>query len=114
MIRPWNWLSRWLWSLFTVVMSTLKLPAVTSVPLMLIDPVMALVRPTAVLLWPNSVFLMRYPAADPAATFHVPSTGEDAVSVVVVAAAWPAATVVGVVIVERLSGGGALPSMKWM
>jgi hypothetical protein len=29
MIRPWNWLSRWLWSLFTVVMSTLNLPAVT-------------------------------------------------------------------------------------
>src|ERR1700682_1172048 len=114
MIRPWNWLSRWLWSLFTVVMSTMKRPAVTCVPLMVIDPVMVLVRPTAVLLWPNSVSLIRYPATDPVAIFHVPSTVDDAAPVVVAAPDWPVVTVVVVVLVERLSGAGALPSMKWM
>ena len=84
--------------------------------------VIALVRPTAVLLWPNNVSLMRYPASEPVEIFHVPATPvveTSAAPAVVVVEPVPAApalvpAVVGVVSVEMLSGGGALPSMKWM
>src|SRR5438876_9512626 len=116
MIRPWNWLSRWLWPLDTVVMSTLNSPTATWVPLMVIDPVTVLVRPTAVLLWPNSVSLTRYPALEPEVTFQVPSTGAAATEAgptVVVAWAGLEATVV-LVGVDSESGGGPVPSMKWM
>ena len=37
----------------------MKCPAVTVVALMVIEPEIALVRPTAVLLWANNVSLMR-------------------------------------------------------
>jgi len=59
MIRPLNWPSRRLWSLVTVVMSTEKVALVTVVPLRVIDPVIELVRPTAVWLCPNSTSLTR-------------------------------------------------------
>src|SRR5713101_9028276 len=47
MIRPSNCPSRWLWSLLIVDIGTVKVPAVTLVPLMVRWPVTDLVRPTA-------------------------------------------------------------------
>ena len=59
MIRPLNWSSRRVWSLCTVVMSTVKLPPVIVVPDTVIEPVIELVRPTATLLWPNRTSFTR-------------------------------------------------------
>ena len=53
MIRLRNWLSRWLWSLATLRMSTVKVAVVTFVPSIVACPDTSLVRPTAVVLWPN-------------------------------------------------------------
>jgi len=54
MIRPSNCAFRWLWSLTTLAMSTLKVPAVTRSPAMVIDPHIFDVRPTAVACCPMS------------------------------------------------------------
>ena len=94
-------------------MSTEKLPAVTVVPAMVKVPVTALVRPTAVLDWPNRVSLIRYPASDPLVTFHWPST-ETVAPAAALGALVPVATVVEVAVLESFRGAGALPSMKWM
>ena len=59
MIRPLNWPSRWLLSLFTVVMSTVKLPSFTVEPLMAMLPVTLFVRPTASVDCPNRVSFTR-------------------------------------------------------
>jgi hypothetical protein len=59
MIRPWNWPSRSLRSLLTDPIWTTNDAAVTRVPLIVIDPVIWLVRPTAVACWPASTSLTR-------------------------------------------------------
>jgi hypothetical protein len=71
------------------------------------DPVIALVRPTAVELWPNSVSFTRYPAVDPLATFHVPSSDVSALVGV------PDATLV---VEASANDSGALdgPWIRWM
>jgi len=48
MIRPSNCALRWLWSLTTLAMSTVKVPDVTSSWAMVIDPHIFDVLPTAV------------------------------------------------------------------
>ena len=73
MMRILNESSRALRSLRTDATSTLKLPAVSLPAATVSDPVMVLVRPTAMLLAPNSVSFTRYPATDPAPTCQVPS-----------------------------------------
>ncbi|HEX2805061.1 MAG TPA: hypothetical protein VHN80_02685 [Kineosporiaceae bacterium] len=55
MIRPWNWASRRDWSLATLVRSTLNVAVVTTDFAIVMAPVIAVVRPTAVLPWPASV-----------------------------------------------------------
>ena len=59
MIRPSNWASRWLWSLWMVAIGTRKLAEVTVLPLMTSPPVTWLVRPTAVLFCPRRTSLTR-------------------------------------------------------
>ncbi len=59
MMRPWNWSSRRLSSLVTVVMSTMNRAPAMEVPATVIDPVTWLVRPTATLLYPKRVSLTR-------------------------------------------------------
>ena len=59
MIRPSNWASRWLLSLWTVSIGTLKLAAVAVVPAMVRRPVTDVVRPTAVAFCPSSTSLTR-------------------------------------------------------
>ena len=59
MIRPRNCTSRWLSSLLIVAICTVKSAAVTVVPLIVTWPVMALVRPTAVVCWPNRTSFTR-------------------------------------------------------
>ena len=59
MIRPRNWTSRWLSSLVTVSIAAVKVPAVTVVPLIVMWPVTALVRPTATWFCPNSTSITR-------------------------------------------------------
>ena len=59
MIRPSNWLSRWLLSLWTVAIGTLKVAAVAVVPAMVRCPVTEVVRPTAVAFCPSSTSLTR-------------------------------------------------------
>src|SRR5437016_8008557 len=123
MILCWNWLSRRLWSLETVVRSALKLPAVTLPPATVSDPVIEVVRPTAVLLWPNSTSLTRQPAWEPPATFQVPSIdvapgpaagAAPPAGETVAAGVAPEAAGDGDPAVLRLSGAGAFPSKKWM
>src|SRR5439155_23228056 len=115
MIRPLNCASRRLRSLVTEARSTVKAPAVTLVPDTVIEPEIEEVRPTAVLLWPNSTSFTRYPATDPLPTFHVPSAASPDRPETV---APPDAGVAPAVAVPAgelsASGGGADPSMKWM
>src|SRR5450759_2696651 len=54
-VRPWNWASRRDWSLATLVRSTLNVAVVTTDFAIVMAPVTAAVRPTAVLPWPASV-----------------------------------------------------------
>src|SRR5262249_14573637 len=108
MIRPLNWASRWLWSLWIVAIGTRKLAAVTMLPLMTRWPVIWLVRPTAVVFWPRRTSFTRYPACDPAATRQGPA--RDA-AVGLAGRDEPAGLAPGV---RRLSGAGAGPSMKWI
>ena len=70
MIRPWNWRSRFAWSLVTLVRSAVKLAVCTVVPLIVMSPVIAVVLPTAVVLWPNSTSGTRY--CRRAAGLHLP------------------------------------------
>ncbi len=114
MMRPWNWPSRWLWSLVTVVMSTLNDAFVTLVPAIVIEPVTSLVRPTAAASWPKSVLL--HAVARGRARPDLPGAGERtrAVEPLVVAAFGRPVVVDGVVAVESESFGGGSPSMKWM
>jgi hypothetical protein len=83
---------------------------------MTIDPVTAVVRPTAVLDWPKSVSLIRYPACDPDPIFQVPSSATGAPDGTVVIDPPDPAVDPEVVVgeLDRVNGAGALPSMKWM
>ena len=78
----------------------------TLVPSTVMDPVTALVRPTATLFWPKRTSLTRYPTTDLPVACQVP-VGE-ATDVGLVAECF------GVVTLGRVSGLGAGPSMKWM
>src|SRR5947209_3532960 len=126
MIRLLNWPSRWLWSLLTVFMLTVRSTVLTVDPSMTSDPVMSLVRPTASLDWPNSVSFTRYPRTDAEVGLYVtaPAGAGAAVVVAVVAAVVVELAVAAVVAgdevwlvdpaLSRVSGAGAVPSMKWM
>jgi hypothetical protein len=59
MIRPRNCTSRSLSLLLIVAIWTVKPAAVTVVPLIVMSPVIALVRPTAVWFWPNRTSFTR-------------------------------------------------------
>ena len=59
MIRPSNWASRWLLSLWMVAIGTLKVAAVTVVPLITMCPETEVVRPTAVAFCPRRTSLTR-------------------------------------------------------
>ena len=109
MIRPLNCASRRLWSLATVVMSTVKLACVTVVPLTTMEPVTALVRPTAAWPWPKRTSLTRYPTIEPVAMFQVPSVATFGGFGFVVPEADEATE--GVL---RTRGTGAEPATKWM
>src|ERR1035438_7366488 len=74
MIRPSNWPSRWLLSLCTVAIGTLKLAAVAVLPTMVRCPVTDVVRPTAVAFCPNRTSLTRKPTTEPVPALQVPAT----------------------------------------
>ena len=59
MIRPSNCESRWAESVWMVAILTVKLAVFTVVPLIAIDPVTELLRPTAVCDWPARISLTR-------------------------------------------------------
>src|ERR1700734_837484 len=107
MIRPSNWTSRWLSSLLIVDMGTVKVAAAAVVAVMVRWPVTDEVRPTAVWLCPASTSFTRYPTTEPLATVQVPAAGPDET-------VWPPAEADALAVALRLSGAGALPSMKWM
>src|SRR5262249_19552931 len=110
MIRPSNWASRWLWSLWMVAIATVKAAAVTVLPLMVRSPLMWLVRPTAMLFWPSSTSFTRYPATEPVVTRQAPESDP----VLAAWLDWPGEADASPLVTLRLSGAGAGPSMKWM
>src|ERR1017187_5622593 len=106
MMRPSNWLSRWLWSLWTLAICAVNAAVSTLVPSTVIDPVTEFVRPTATLFWPKRTSFTRYPTTDLLVACQVPVG--DATDVGLVSECF------GVVTLGRASGLGAGPSMKWM
>ena len=69
MMRPSNCALRSLWSLTTLAMSTVNVPAVTLSPEIVREPQIFEVRPTAVECCPMSTSVTRYPASEPAPTW---------------------------------------------
>ena len=57
MMGPSKCALRWLWSLTTLAMLTVKDPFVTVEPAIVSEPQISLVRPTAVALWPEQHLL---------------------------------------------------------
>ena len=110
MIRPSNWTSRWLWSLWMVAIATVKAAAVTVLPLIVRSPLTWLVRPTAMLFWPSSTSFTRYPASEPEVTRQVPASGP----ALALWPGWPGGVATSPLVTLRPSGAGAGPSMKWM
>ena len=110
-IRPSNWASRWLLSLWTVSMGTLKVAAVTVVPLITMCPETDVVRPTAVAFCPSSTSLTRYPTIEPDPMVQVPATDPPTAAVLAVGVLVPGAVALAD---GSDSAAGVLPLKKWM
>jgi hypothetical protein len=109
MIRPSNWASRSLLSLWMVSIGTLKDAAVRVVPLITKCPETDEVRPTAVAFCPSSTSPTRYSTLDPAQTAQVPATDPLAVPPLELLDAHAASPAE-----DSDSPLGVLPLKKWM